>query len=194
MADNNNIIVQPSVCLTFRSLEDIFKAKVHDALVYDVRNKVNVKVSFDIYGESMLTLWSKFFRIDDINNIDTGYYRDMFRKGQSRTIWKRKYSSVSDVGFLSGEWWTRHHGRFRTVILVKKGETMCALDPGIEVSAHSSVTHSFRATDRAEKEIVEGSIQPHQSFQLIVRFSTTLLRADDTKDIERMYTGQKVQE
>ena len=136
----------------------------------------------------MLRAWAQFFGVD--KEIDTSFYPDKFKKCQRRVMWKKRYSSVSDVTTTEG-WWRRNHGRFRTIILVKKGLEMTNLDPGVEVSLNYSVTHDFVAKDRAEVEIMWDSVKPFQLFFLTVKFTTTLLRESDPPELEKMYTGQK---
>ena len=170
-------------------LDKIFRTKVQHSLNYDIRSK-SVKVNIDIYDEQGLREWAKFFHVE--KELDLGFYPGKIQKKQTRIFWKKRFGSVSEIPGLTPGWWRRKQGQFRTIVLVKKGETIDPADPGIELSLWGSQCCSYFSEDIGETLIDEESIERFDLLQLSIKFTTLLLRSHDSADLERMFTGEKL--
>ena len=171
-----------------RSMDAIFRTKVQHALNYDIRGKT-VKVNIDIYDEASVIEWGKFLGVN--KDLDLSFYPDKTTKKQVRVFWRKRYESVSDIPNVTPGWWVRKQGQFRTVVLVKKGEAIDPIDPGIEISLWGSQCCSYYSHDIGETKIDDRSIQRFDLFQLSIKFTTLLLRPTDSQVLQKMFTGEK---
>lgn len=187
MADNTDITLSPEGRVI---LADIFHRKVQHALSYDSWNKKNLKVTIDIYSEEAVREWAVFLGIRG-EFLDLTFNAKKLDCQLSRTFWKKKYTSVEEFPRIGKEWWIRHHGQFRTIVLVKKGAIFDdSRDPGIECSLWGTRVHSFVSRDRADTDIIEGSKREATLYYFSIKFSTRLLRKDDPVELERLYSGE----
>lgn len=189
MADNRSeITLSPARRLV---LADLLSRKVQHALCYDSWNKNNIKITIDIYSEAEVREWGLFLGIrSDLLNLS--FEQKKLGSKVTRVFWKKKYSSVEEIRGLQGGWWVRHHGRFRTVVLVKKEKIFQDSDPGIEVSLWGSQVCSYMAKGLAEEDIDEGSKSFSTLFYLSLKLSTRLLRIDDPIELQQIYTGESL--
>tara|TARA_R110002050_G_C8739027_1_gene497901 strand:+ start:200 stop:736 length:537 start_codon:yes stop_codon:yes gene_type:complete len=169
-------------------LSTVFFNKVQHALTYDSWNKNNVKIMIDIYSEDNVKQWAELLGVTE--KLCLVFDVSKFKKKQTRVFWKRRYCSVEEIPGMRTKWWVRHHGQFRTVVMVKKGAVMRAEDPGVEISLCGTSICSYIAKDREEEKIVEESKIVSVVYYLVIKISTRLLREDDPDDLEKMYTGQ----
>ncbi len=171
-------------------LSTIFFNKVQQALSYDSWNRNNLKITIDIYNEEGVRNWAKFLGLKgDLLDLEF-VHKKLCSKKQTRVFWKHRYSSVREIPGVEVGWWIRHHGQFRTVVLVKKREDLTDSDPGIELSLWGCSVCSYQSNDLGEEDIIEESKRVSTTYYLSIKITTRLLQNDDPFALQQLYTGE----
>lgn len=181
-------------------LEKVFVAKVRSALVYDTWDK-HVSFTIDAYDEASLLEWGTFFgakagdvEIEFAKCVPRAHTRapisfspsHLFcrekKKPQTVTFWKVTFDSVRQLRCSHPSWWVRHHGTFRSVVMLNKG--------GLVVSLGGTSTPSFVSSDSDDSTVYWDTAESTRQFFVKVKMSTTLLRVDNTIEDQSVYTRE----